>query len=144
MKTITSSKSKAIIDAHGGLPRFFIRILCDLEDFITQRKKDKAAFKKLSPSQGRALNRMGLTLKKDTKTYAKLMAEYRANPTTSDDEGSDADMSDDDDEKPEAKVVSDDDDSDSDSDSDSSSSSSSSSDSGSDSDSDSSSVSTRA
>jgi len=129
IRNIQSSKSKAIIDAHGGVPRFFIRILCDLEVFIAERKKDKAAFKKLSPTQGRALNRMGLALRKNNKTYAKLMTEYRANPSTSDDEASSSE-----DEKAKAVVS---DDSDSDSDSDSSKSSKSSSDSGSDSDSDS-------
>jgi translation initiation factor 3 subunit C len=108
MKTVSSSKSKAIIDAHGGIPRFFVRVLCDLEEFIAEMKKDKAAFKKLSPTQGRALNRMGLSLRKNNKTYEKLMAEYRANPSTSDDEASD------DDEK--AKAVVSDSDSDSDSD----------------------------
>lgn len=88
MKTVSTSKTKAIIDAHGGLPRFFIRLLCDLEDFILKRKKDKGSFKKLSATQGRALNRMGLSLKKNNKTYEKLMKEYRANPSTSDDEAS--------------------------------------------------------
>lgn len=84
MKNISSSKTMAIINAHGGIPRFFVRILCDLEDYIAERKKDKAAFKKLSPTQGRALNRLGLTLKKNNKTYEKLMDEYRANPSASD------------------------------------------------------------
>lgn len=110
IKTVSTSKTKSIIDKHGGLPRYFIRILCDLEDFITKMKKDKQAFKKLSPTQGRALNRMGLSMKKNHKTYEKLMKQYRANPSTSDDEASD--------EEDVKAVVSD---SDSDSDSDSSS-----------------------
>lgn len=89
MQTASSSKTKAIISANGGIPRFFVRLLCDLEDYIADRKKDKASFKKLSPSQGRALNRMGLSLKKENKIYEKLMTEYRANPDAVEEEDGD-------------------------------------------------------
>ena len=37
IQNLSSSKSKAIITANGGVPRFFIKLLCDLEDFIVQR-----------------------------------------------------------------------------------------------------------
>jgi len=109
VKNMNTSRSKSIIDSHGGVPRFFVKILCDLEDFIALRKKDKAASKKLSAKQGRSLNRMGLSLRKHNKQYEKLMIEYRANPGASSSE----EESDDDEDS-----------SDSDSDSDSSSSSS--------------------
>jgi len=88
VKNMGTSKSKSIIEAHGGVPRFIIRILCDLEDFIASRKKEKAAVKKLSAKQGRALNRMGLSLKKHNKQYERLMTEYRENPILSDNEAS--------------------------------------------------------
>ena len=92
----------------------FIRILCDLEPYVEERKKDKAAYRKLSKSQGTALNRLGLVYKKNHKGYATLMKEYRANPTVE---------SDDDDVSVDAQVDKDDsssdDDNDSDSDSDS-------------------------
>ena len=115
-----TSKSKAILNANGGVPRFLIKLFCQLEDYIAERKKDKAAQKKLSPSNGRALNRLGNNMRKDNKDYAKLMKEYRANPDAVDD--------DDDDEEEDVDVAAK-------SDSDSSSSSSSDSDSDSDSDS---------
>mmetsp|Transcript_24390 Transcript_24390/g.30011 ORF Transcript_24390/g.30011 Transcript_24390/m.30011 type:complete len:974 (+) Transcript_24390:103-3024(+) len=80
LQTVSSTKAKAIIQANGGVPRFFVKFICNFEVYIAERKKDKPAFKKLSPSQGRALNRMALNVKKELKVYEKLMKEYRANP----------------------------------------------------------------
>mmetsp|Transcript_12628 Transcript_12628/g.19117 ORF Transcript_12628/g.19117 Transcript_12628/m.19117 type:complete len:997 (+) Transcript_12628:183-3173(+) len=91
MQTVSSPKTKAIIAANGGIPRFFVKLLCNLQDYITERKKDKASFKKLSPSQGRALNRMGNNMRKENKPYEKLMKEYRENPDAVGDSDSDSD-----------------------------------------------------
>ena len=77
------TKSKNLIAKHGGVPRFYIRLLCDLDVFIKERLADKAAFKKLSASNGRALNRMKLTLRKHNKQYETVMDEYRKNPSVS-------------------------------------------------------------
>jgi translation initiation factor 3 subunit C len=85
--------SKAMIKAKKtlaqGVPRQLVRILVDLEDFITERLSDKVAFKKLTPNQGRALNRMKLTLKKHNKPYQVVMEHYRKNPVTDDDDDDD-------------------------------------------------------
>jgi translation initiation factor 3 subunit C len=85
--------SKAMIKAKKllaqGIPRPLVKILCDLEDYITAQLADKAAFKTLSASQGRALNRMKLTLKKHNKPYEVVMKEYRKNPMDDDEESSD-------------------------------------------------------
>jgi translation initiation factor 3 subunit C len=79
--------SKAMVKAKKllkeGVPRPLVRILCDLEDYISANIGDKAAFQKLSASQGRALNRMKLTLKKHNKPYQLVMKEYRKNPVVS-------------------------------------------------------------
>ncbi len=91
MQTVSSPKTKAIIVANGGIPRFFVKLLCNLQDYITERKKDKASFKKLSPSQGRALSRMVNNMRKENKPYEKLMEEYRANPDVGGDSDSDSD-----------------------------------------------------
>jgi translation initiation factor 3 subunit C len=111
VKNVSSSRTQAIIVANGGLPRFFVKMLVDLDDYLDERKKDKAAFKKLSATQGRALNRMSLSLKKHNKQYEKIITEYRQNPGVPDE--------DDDEEDDKKKKRSDSDD---DSDSDSSSS----------------------
>lgn len=125
--------SKAMIKAKAhlaqGVPRFLVRLLCDLEDYIAERLQDKAQFKKLSARQGRALNRMKLTLKKHNKAYQVVMDAYRQNPDTDDPL---ADDDDDDDEDGDGGAKDDG----SSSNSGSSSSSSSSSSAGSDSDSD--------
>ncbi|KAH8099181.1 hypothetical protein JL720_2165 [Aureococcus anophagefferens] len=100
-----------------GLPRFYVRTLAELEDFLFEALKDKEAQKKMSASNGRSLNRMKLTLRKHNKTYESQIAAYKADPdapdaeddaASSDDSSSDDDSSDDD--------SSDDDDSDDDSD----------------------------
>lgn len=112
--------SKAMVKAKKilaeGVPRPLVRILVDLEDdYIPERLADKAAFKKLSARQGRALNRMKLTLKKHNKPYQVVMDHYRKNP----DEGAwDEDQSDDDDSDDDSEVDSDKDSSESDSDND--------------------------
>lgn len=88
--------SKAMIKAKqylaDGVPRPLVRILCELEDYITERLKDKEQFKKLSARQGRALNRMKLTLKKHNKAYEVVMNAYRQNPTVSDSEADSSDQ----------------------------------------------------
>jgi translation initiation factor 3 subunit C len=109
--------SKAMIKAKKllsqGIPRPLVKILCNLEDYVSDQLADKTAFKTLSASQGRALNRMKLTLNKHNKPYHVVMKEYRKNPMDDDD--------DDDESSNENKAnVSDDDDDDSSSDEDSS------------------------
>lgn len=83
-----------------GLPRFYVKTLVELEDFLLEALKDKEAQKKMSTSNGRALNRMKLALRRHNKAYEKEMAEYRENPDaeeSSSDDSSDDDSSDDDD-----------------------------------------------
>lgn len=76
-------KSTKVFDANGGIPRFLVRMLCDLEDHVGKSLADKASFKKLKPAQGRALNRMKLNLKKFCEKYRGIMEEYRKNPVIS-------------------------------------------------------------
>jgi len=82
--------AKAMIKAkqylQEGVPRPLVRILVDLEEYNVERLKDKEQFKKLSARQGRALNRMKLTLKKHNKAYKIVMDAYRKNPVVSDEE----------------------------------------------------------
>eukprot|EP00585_Thalassiosira_rotula_P007583 CAMPEP_0196148232 /NCGR_PEP_ID=MMETSP0910-20130528/27293_1 /TAXON_ID=49265 /ORGANISM="Thalassiosira rotula, Strain GSO102" /LENGTH=1019 /DNA_ID=CAMNT_0041410875 /DNA_START=161 /DNA_END=3222 /DNA_ORIENTATION=+ len=110
-------KSKKVFENNGGIPRFLVRMLCDLEDHVAKSLADKASFKKLKPAQGRALNRMKLSLKKFNEPYRGIMEEYRKNPVISESDG-DSDST--------SSSSDSDDDSDSDSDSTGSSSSSSS------------------
>jgi translation initiation factor 3 subunit C len=77
-------KAKAYLQE--GIPKPLVRILVDLEDYNEERLKDKEQFKRLSARQGRALNRMKLTLKKHNKAYKIVMDAYRKNPIVSDGE----------------------------------------------------------
>ena len=81
-------KSKKVFETNGGIPRFLVRILCDLEDHVHGCLADKPTFKKLKPAQGRALNRMKLSLKKFNEKYKAIMAEYRKNPVISESDAS--------------------------------------------------------
>lgn len=84
--------AKAMIKAKQylatGVPRPLVRILVELEDYITERLKDKEQFKSLSARQGRALNRMKLTLKKHNKAFQVVIDAYRQNPDAADAESS--------------------------------------------------------
>jgi hypothetical protein len=77
-------KAKAFL--REGVPKPLVRILVDLEDYNEERLKDKEQFKRLSARQGRALNRMKLTLKKHNKAYKIVIDAYRKNPIVSDGE----------------------------------------------------------
>ena len=99
-------KAKKVLAA--GVPRQLVRILVDLEDFVKECLEDKVAFKKLTPNQGRALNRMKLTLKKHNKPFQVVMDHYRKNPIIDEDDG-DEDEDDDDDGDDDSSSSSDDD-----------------------------------
>jgi translation initiation factor 3 subunit C len=87
--------AKAMIKAKKilaeGVPRNLVKILVDLEEYVPERLADRAAFRKLSARQGRALNRMKLTLKKHNKPFHVVMEHYRKNPDAQDDDGNDPD-----------------------------------------------------
>ena len=89
--------SKAMIKAKKllaqGIPRPLVKMLCDLEDYVAKQLSDKTSFKALSASQGRALNRMKLTLNKHNKPYQVVMKEYRKNPMTEEEQEDEEDES---------------------------------------------------
>jgi len=91
--TKAMNKSKKVFEQNGGIPRFLVRTLCDAEDHVHKCIADKASFKKLKPAQGRALNRMKLSLKKFVVPYAGIMTEYRKNPVISESEKEDSSSS---------------------------------------------------
>jgi Eukaryotic translation initiation factor 3 subunit 8 N-terminus len=113
MQTLFDTLSKALIKNKqylvSGVPRPLVRILCDLEDYATERLADKEQFKTLSARQGRALNRFKLTFKKHNRQYQTVMTAYRANPITDDDDEDGADDDDDEDAKVKSKDTGDDD-----------------------------------
>ena len=57
-------KQQNLIQKEGGVPKFYVRLLVDLEDFLRDTLKDKEGQKKMSKANGRALNRMKLQLRR--------------------------------------------------------------------------------
>lgn len=106
-------KSRMLI-LKSGLPKFYIKMLAEVEDFVSESIKDKDALKALKPAQKKALDRMKLTVKKHNKTYEAEIADFRQNPDkyeeaeeeeesgSSDESESDDDDSESDDEKSES------------------------------------------
>lgn len=95
IQTLFDDLAKAMIKAKAylkaGVPRFLVRILVDLEDYVTERLKDKEQFKSISARQNRALNKMKLTLKKHNKAFEVVMDAYRQNPDVPDEDDADED-----------------------------------------------------
>ncbi|KAI7845552.1 hypothetical protein COHA_000843 [Chlorella ohadii] len=62
-----------------GVPRAYVRMLCELEDFLNKTLAEKP---KLSPTNTRALTRMKQTLRKHNAAYAEQMRLFRENPVS--------------------------------------------------------------
>jgi translation initiation factor 3 subunit C len=73
-------KSKMLI-LKNGLPKFYVKMLMDLEDFLVETLKDKEAIKKMKKEISKAFNTMKLSLRKHNKDYENEIAACRANPT---------------------------------------------------------------
>jgi translation initiation factor 3 subunit C len=72
-------KSKMLI-IKEGLPKFYIKMLADLEDHLAVTLKDKELQKKMKPVVIKALNRMKLSVRKHNKNYEELISDFRSNP----------------------------------------------------------------
>lgn len=93
-------KTRATVAAEGN-PAFFIKLLADLEDFLNETVRDKAAQKKMKPANVRAFNRMKLNLKKHNKNFEEEILRFREHPEEfqveeeeSDESGSESDSDD--------------------------------------------------
>jgi translation initiation factor 3 subunit C len=83
-------KSKRLIADHG-LPKFYVKVLAEVADFVTETLKDKEAIKRMKPVVTKALNQMRSQVKKHNENYTKEITHYRENVAlyASDDEESD-------------------------------------------------------
>lgn len=108
-------KSKMLI-IKEGLPKFYIKMLADLEDHLGVTLKDKELQKKMKPVVTKALNRMKLSLRKHNKTYEIQINDFRSNPDNYVEE--EQSESDDDDDDSDEDSINDDDDTESSVDSD--------------------------
>ncbi|KAG0336898.1 Translation initiation factor 3 subunit c [Podila humilis] len=79
-------KSAGII-AQTGVPKFYIKAVAELEKEIQKSlEKEKAASKKLNPSNAKALNSMKQKVKKNNRLYEKEIQEYEKDPENYDKE----------------------------------------------------------
>ncbi|CAI9724313.1 translation initiation factor 3 subunit C [Octopus vulgaris] len=91
-------KAKKIVDIEG-MPRFYLRCLVELEDFVNECWDDKEGRKQMSKNNARGLTTLRQRLRRYKRDYEEEISKYRENPDEGDeyDEGSDVGDDDDDD-----------------------------------------------
>uniref|UniRef100_A0ACB8EV88 Eukaryotic translation initiation factor 3 subunit C n=1 Tax=Sphaerodactylus townsendi TaxID=933632 RepID=A0ACB8EV88_9SAUR len=78
-------KAKSIVDKEG-VPRFYIRILADLEDYLNEIWEDKEGKKKMNKNNAKALSTLRQKIRKYNRDYETQITSYRQNPEQSADE----------------------------------------------------------
>lgn len=69
-----------------GVPRPYIRLLHELDEYIGKSWDDKSARKKMSTTNSRALTTMRQRLKKHNAGYQDALMAFRAHPVSSEDD----------------------------------------------------------
>ena len=92
-------KAKPVVDReeNGVTPRFFVRVLVELEDLINETWEDKEYRKKMNKNNSKSLGAMRQKLRKYIKEFEDDMAKFRENPDEPDEEVTKDDASDEDD-----------------------------------------------
>jgi len=82
-------KASAVIakEENGKIPRFYIRCIVELDDFIAQVWEDKAGRKSMSKMSAKSLTTLRQKFRKYAKDYETDMATFRENPDAPDSEG---------------------------------------------------------
>ncbi|KPP77458.1 eukaryotic translation initiation factor 3 subunit C-like [Scleropages formosus] len=78
-------KSKTIVDKEG-MPKFYIRLLADLEDYLNQLWEDKEGKKKMNKNNAKALSTLRQKIRKYNRDYENEITTYKENPEQSADE----------------------------------------------------------
>ncbi|CDW60000.1 eukaryotic translation initiation factor 3 [Trichuris trichiura] len=74
-------KAKAVIDREGGVtPRFFLRSLTELEDFVNENWDDRKDRKTLSKNNARGLATLRQKLRKYMRDFETELTDYRREP----------------------------------------------------------------
>ncbi|XP_032940445.1 eukaryotic translation initiation factor 3 subunit C-like isoform X2 [Catharus ustulatus] len=79
------TKAKGVVD-RDGVPRFYLRILADLEDYLNELWEDKEGKKKMNKNNAKALSSLRQKLRKHNRDYEGAIAAYRQNPEQSDED----------------------------------------------------------
>ncbi|KAE8577635.1 hypothetical protein XENTR_v10022989 [Xenopus tropicalis] len=83
-------KAKNIVDKEG-VPRFYIRLLSDLEDYLNELWEDKEGKKKMNKNNAKALSTLRQKLRKYNRDFEAPIAAYKQNPEESADEDQEKD-----------------------------------------------------
>ncbi|XP_069782969.1 eukaryotic translation initiation factor 3 subunit C [Narcine bancroftii] len=78
-------KSKSIVDKEG-IPKFYTRILVDLEDMVNEVWEDRESRKKMNKNNSKALATMRQKIRKYNRDFEQEIIAYRENPEKSADE----------------------------------------------------------
>lgn len=81
-------KARPVIDKeeNGNIPKFYIRCLVELEDFITDCWEDKEGRKNMSKNNSKSLATLRQKLRKYNKDFEADIQSYRENPDAEDEE----------------------------------------------------------
>ncbi|XP_062919096.1 eukaryotic translation initiation factor 3 subunit C [Mobula hypostoma] len=82
-------KSKSIVDKEG-IPKFYIRILVDLEDMVNEVWEDREGRKKMNKNNSKALATMRQKIRKYNRDFEQELIAYRENPEKSAEEEEEA------------------------------------------------------
>ncbi|XP_074424010.1 eukaryotic translation initiation factor 3 subunit C-like protein [Larus michahellis] len=78
-------KAKSIVDKEG-VPRFYVRILADLEDYLNELWEDKEGKKKMNKNNAKALSTLRQKIRKYNRDFEPHIASYKQNPEQSDED----------------------------------------------------------
>lgn len=98
-------KTKKVVDKEG-IPRFYIRTLSDLDDFISEVWEDREGRKNMSKNNAKGLTTLRQRLRKYNRDFEEEIKKYKENPDAGDeievseDENEDNDDDDDEDDVP--------------------------------------------
>lgn len=81
-------KAKSVIAKHenGVTPRFFVRILVEMEDLINETWEDREGRKNMNKNNSKSLSALRQKLRKYIRDFDDDMAKFRENPDADDDE----------------------------------------------------------
>ncbi|GFO43165.1 eukaryotic translation initiation factor 3 subunit c [Plakobranchus ocellatus] len=85
-------KARKVVDREG-LPRFYIRTLADLEDFVNECWEDKEWRKNISKGNSKGLTTVRQKIKKYNRDFETQLTAYRENPDAGDDDAEEEDES---------------------------------------------------
>jgi len=82
-------KAKKVVEKEGVIPRFYVRCLVELEDFVNECWEDREARKQMSKNNAKGLTTLRQKLRKYIRDFETEIAGYRENPDKEDDASGD-------------------------------------------------------